>query len=301
MRRFIIRGLCFACIGLALLYVLNLFYIRTNGYKSLDGTYKFYMVPDNINVMNLGSSHGEFGLDYEEINTITGFNFGLRGQSHYFDLQVLKKYSDKLATGCVVVIPVSCFSLLQGVDYDQRILYYRVLGYGSIPDHNPIEYVKFRLLPVLAASFNVKYLISDKKSIDPDLFATPGADEEFYIYNALYYYGLFEDLKKEGANNENNVKTLGEIVEYCQDNGFKPVLITTPFTNHYNYWYSTEDYSEFYAAIDSIVEKYGVPYLDYSHDPRFGGTLEWFGDSDHLNPTGRRIFTTILLSDLGII
>jgi hypothetical protein len=301
MKKFIIRGFCFVAIGLILLVVLNLFYVRTNGYKSLNGTYKFSMVPYNISVMNLGSSHGEFGIDYEDFDTITGFNFGLRGQSHYYDLQILRKYSDRLSGGCVVVIPVSCFSLIQGEDYEQRILYYGVLDYGSIPDHNPIEYIRFRLLPFLSASFNAKYLIKDKKSVDSDLFATQGADEEFYILNALYYYGLFEDLKKAGADNENNVKTLGEIFTYCRENGYKPVLITTPFTDHYNYWFVGEDNDEFYAAIDGLSEQYDVPYLDYSHDPRFTGTLEWFADSDHLNPTGRRIFTRILLTDIGLI
>jgi hypothetical protein len=301
MKKFIARGLCFTAIGLILLCVLNIFYVRTNGYKSLNGTHKFSVVPDNIDVMNLGSSHGEFGFDYGEIDTVTGFNFGLRGQSHYFDLQVLKKYSDKLATGCFVIIPVSCYSMLKGIDHDQSILYYGVLDYGSIPDHNPIEYIRFRLLPILSASFNVKYLIKDKQSVDADIFSAEGADEEFFRRNALYYFGLFEDLKNAGASNENNVQTLGEIIEYCRENGYKPFLVTTPFTNAYNYWYSQEDYAEFYGAVDGITEKYDVPYLDYSHDKRFGKTFEWFADSDHLNPTGRRIFTRILLIDMGVI
>lgn len=300
MKKFIFRGACFAAIALILLSVLNLLYVRTNGYKSLDGTYKFRTVPDGINVMNLGSSHGEFGLDYGGIDTVTGFNFGLRGQSHYFDLQVLKEYGSKLAEGCVVLIPVSCVSLLQGIDPDQRILYYRVLAYGSIPDHDAVEYIRFRLLPILTASFNARYLIKDREDVDPDLFACQGADEEFYIHNALYYYGLYEDLKREGAGSGYNVGILGEMIAFCRDNGFKPVLITTPFTNHYNYWYTADDYSEFYAAIACLTEEYGVPYLDYSHDPRFGERLDLFGDSDHLNPAGRKMFTQILLADLGI-
>jgi hypothetical protein len=301
MKKFVIRGLCFAAIGLMLLYVLNLFYVRTNGFKSLNGTYKFFEVPEGLEVANLGSSHGEFAFDYQEIDTVTGFNLGLRGQSHYFDLQVLKKFSDKMAAGCVVIIPVSCFSLLQGVDREQRILYYGVLGYGSIPGHSVIEYVRFKLLPILSASFSARYLIKDKRNIDTDLFAEKGPDEEYYILNALYYYGLFEDLKKAGADDEDNVRTLGKIIDHCRQNGFEPVLVTTPFTNHYNYWYSQEDYLRFYAAVGGLSDKYGVLYLDYSHDQRFGRRLEWFADSDHLNPTGRKIFTRILLNDLGII
>lgn len=301
MKKFIIRGLCFAAIALMLLYVLNFFYVKTNGFKSLNGTHKFSTVPGGIEVVNLGSSHGEFGFDYAEIDAVKGYNLGLRGQSHYFDLQVLRKCSDNLAADCVVIIPVSCFSLLQGTGREQRILYYRVLGYGSIPGHDPIEYVKFKLLPILSASFDAKYLINDKESIDADIFSRQGPDEEFYRLNALFYYGLFDELKKAGADNEGNVKTLGEIIDHCRENGFQPVLVTTPFTDFYNDWYSKEDLSKFHAAIDGLREKYDVPYLDYSHDKRFSKTLELFADSDHLNPVGRRMFTRILLGDLGII
>lgn len=302
MKKFIVRGTSFAVIGLVLLFALNFFYVRTNGYKSLNGTFKFHHVPDNINIMNLGSSHGEFGFAYEELDTLTGFNFGLRGQSHYFDLEILKEYSDRLSTGCVVIIPVSCFSLIQYDDYNnQHILYYDILGYGAIAGHDPIEFAKLKLLPVLAASFNIKYLIKDKASVDPDLFAVTGGDEEYFKLSGLYYYSLYEQLKDEGADNGNNLQELAEIIEYCLERGFKPVLITTPFTNQYNYWFSGEIADDFNAAIDGLCKEYGVAFLNYSNDPRFATALEWFGDSDHLNKTGRRVFTRILLTDLGMI
>ena len=192
MKKFVARGFCFAAIGLALLCLLNFFYVRTNGYKSLDGVYKLNALPENIQVMNLGSSHGEFGLDYSGIVGLTGFNFGLRGQSPYLDLQVLKKFSPKLYDGCVVIIPVSCFSFIQDKDYDrQHILYYGILDYGAIPNHSPMEYVKFKLLPILSASFNAKYLVKDKKTVDWDLFAGVGPDEEFYKLNGMYYFDLY--------------------------------------------------------------------------------------------------------------
>ena len=55
MKKFMIRGSCFAAIGLMLLAVVNTFYIRTNGYRSLDDTFKFYLIPEDIEVANMGS------------------------------------------------------------------------------------------------------------------------------------------------------------------------------------------------------------------------------------------------------
>jgi hypothetical protein len=304
MKKFVARGFCFAAIGLALLCLLNFFYVRTNGYKSLDGVYKLNALPENIQVMNLGSSHGEFGLDYSGIVGLTGFNFGLRGQSLYLDLQMLKKYRDRLDEGCVVIIPLSYFTFLQAKDHsNQHILYYKYLDYGSIPNHSLIEYVKFKLLPILSASFNAKYLIKDKRSVEPELFLSQGADEEFYKKTAKehsWLYHLFVEENKKRPHNEENAETLGEIIKFCRENGFKPVLITTPFTNYYNIWYTDRIYSEFIAAINEVCEKHDVPYLDYSHDPRFANRLEWFSDSDHLSPEGRKVFTEILLRDIGL-
>ncbi len=301
MKKFIIRGSCFVAIAFLVIFISNLFYVKTNGYKSLDGTQKFFTVPGDLDVINLGSSHGEFGFDYSEIEEVKGYNLGLRGQGHYFDFQILKKYSDRLAPGCVVIMPVSYYSLLHGVDAEQRAHYYGVLDYGSIPGHDAAEYIRFSMFPILSASFNVKYLVKDKPVVDCDLFPGQGPDEDFYTANGLFYYDLFCQLKRGGATNEENLKTLGEMIEYCRAKGFRPVLATTPFTDYYNYWYTKEDRDEFYAAVGELIDRHDVTYMDYSRDPRFARALELYADSDHLNPEGRRVFTEIILGDLGII
>gem|GEM_PF-1046498 len=297
-----VRGFSFSAIFLALLLLLNHFYVRTNGYKSLNGTYKFTEVPEGIQVANLGSSHGEFGFDYQDIEGLTCFNFGLRGQSHQLDLEILKKFKDRLAEGCTVIIPVSCFSYIQVEDYqNQHVIYYGILDYGSIPNHNPVEYLRFRLLPILSASFNAKYLIRDKKTVEWDIFAGRGEDEEYYKLNGMYYYGLFKDLMERQPEGANSAGAIEDLIIYCLDNGFKPVLVTTPFTDYYNYWFSGEVYVEFRAAMSRMSREYGVPYLDYSRDARFRRTFDFFADSDHLNPLGRKVFTRILLRRLGIV
>jgi hypothetical protein len=304
MRKFVVRGFCFALIGLVLLYTCNFFYVRTNGYKSLDDRWKFYLVPDNITVMNLGSSHGEYGLEYYGIPGITAFNFALPGQSFYYDLKLLEKYGAKLSPGCTVIIPVSYFSFVQARDYNnQRILYYRFFDYGSIQNHSLIEYIKFRLFPVLGAGMNAKYILHDKQGIGSCLIGgvLRTDDIEGYKQNAQLHYEYYLGVQGKGGNEGFNTENLKGILEYCREHGFKPVLITTPFTKYYNEKFSEQFFSDFYLRITLISQQYGIAYLDYSHDPRFTDHLELFIDSNHLSDSGRQAFTRILLSDLGII
>jgi DltD protein len=304
MKRFITRGLCFALIGLALLCVLNSLYVRTNGYKSLDNRYKFYSIPDSIDVINLGSSHGERGFSYEGIEGISGFNAAMGGQNFYYDSKFLQKFCEKLSPSCTVIIPISYFSFMQARDYgNQRLLYYRFFDYGSIQNHHLTEYIQNKLLPIVGASLNIKYIVDDKPAIE---FQHIGGilradDVEGYRQSAESAYQYFLKVRGQGGNEGFNTENLEGILGYCQEHGFKPVLVTTPFTKYYNEEFSSGFFSDFYARINRISSQYGVSYLDYSHDPRFTDHLEFFVDSSHLNQAGQEAFTRIVLSDSGVI
>lgn len=310
LRRFIFRGLCFSAVGLALLAAVNHLYVRTNGYKCLNETYKFYLMPDGIQVANFGSSHGANGFDYEGIDGITGFNFGLPGQNLHYDLELLKEYGDRLAEGCTVIIPVSYFSFDQRKDVNnQRLMYYRILDYGAVLEHRLTEYVRFRLFPILSASFNAKFLVRDKKEISfniywlHDLLGVHYApdDIEGYKKNAQGHLEYFRKVTGQGENEAYNSRCLEEMIEYCLDRGFHPVLVTMPFTRYYNELFSEGFHAEFRAKIRRFCERYGIPYYDYSQDPRMTENLEYFIDSNHLGPEGKKVFTRIILSDLGLI
>jgi hypothetical protein len=309
MKKFIIRGVCFAGIGLILLTVLNAFYVRTNGYRSLDERYKFYLMPQDIEVVNLGSSHGAYGLYYDDIDRITGFNLALPGQSLYYDLQVLEEYSDRLSEDCVVIIPISYFSFDQNkVAEEQNRWYYKILGYGSVYNHKLPDYVRYGLFPFLSASFNAKYLIKDKEAIEFDIYWVykflgidySKDDVEAYKRDAQGFLDFVNKITGR-ENREFNTACLEGIIEHCKEKGFKPVLITTPYTRYYNELFTDEFYTDFYSQIEEKAERYGVPYMDYSHDPRMTEDLGLFIDSNHLDATGSAVFTKILLSELGLI
>jgi hypothetical protein len=47
-----------------------------------------------------------------------------------------------------------------------------------------------------------------------------------------------------------------------------------------------------------VGREQGVSFTDFSRDQRFSGRDDLFIDSDHLNQTGRRLFTGIVVEQL---
>ena len=104
-------------------------------------------------------------------------------------------------------------------------------------------------------------------------------------------------------NNDKNIgiNQLKSILNFCEEKGFRPILISTPQTSFYNKQIGDENYHKrIYDNIKKVEIQLNKKYLylDYSHDKRFVNNLEYFMDSDHLNEKGAEYFTEILLFDL---
>ena len=48
------------------MFMINARYISTNHWKAENNVWKFNFVPDDIQLANLGSSHGEYGFFYDD-------------------------------------------------------------------------------------------------------------------------------------------------------------------------------------------------------------------------------------------
>ena len=94
------------------------------------------------------------------------------------------------------------------------------------------------------------------------------------------------------------IEELRAIIAYCQEHKITPVLITTPFSKYYTDLVSQEFLQEFRSTVDNIASDTGVVYYDYSFDERFRENLQYFSDSDHLNPEGAAYFMSILWNEL---
>jgi hypothetical protein len=307
MKRFLIRAALLTGIAVALVVLVNSLYIRTNAYKNIvekAGTGKFDKVPEGLQVVNLGSSHGEWAFDYSNIRARRGFNMALSSQDFYYDYQVLKRYRENLAPGCVVLIPVSYFSfgmnVRENTGFDYR--YYGILPYRVIVGHNLTDYLKYRWCPVMFTGYGgIKALFSDERfQVDPDKvlyknnYSTAELDS-FARKRAAFHEEILERPK---SDYDFNIGNLDKLLDYCKREGLKPVLITTPYTDYYNENFTKDSYKKFYATIARFRSKFKVPYLDYSHDSRFSASAQLFRDSDHLNVPGRTWFTRIVIDKL---
>ena len=88
-----------------ILLLLNILFKNTNYYmNSIDQLQKIIKgVPDNLEIINLGSSYGKYAFCYDHIK-IKGFNFAIKPQSLSYDFKILQQYRKNLNEGCIVLI-----------------------------------------------------------------------------------------------------------------------------------------------------------------------------------------------------
>lgn len=303
MKRFVLKKGLFIALLATCLVVVNCLYVKSGTYKERQArkeTTKFKEIPDDLSVVNFGSSHGQYALDYEGTG-VGGFNFALSYQDFYYDLQIAKHYKNHLSRGAVVLIPVSFFSF--GTDQENdpnssyHSRYYGLLPYKRIIGHNVFEYFKRVYCPILLRGDELIL-----KKDDPEAF--------MLIARNKHSRARLEELGELAAAQDRdridpsqallrkNTRCLRELIAFCSSRGWKPLLITTPFSDYYIKHFTESSLDSFRTRVLKVSEEYSVPYLDYSRDPRFLWNPSLFADTTHLNTIGRAEFTRIVLDYL---
>lgn len=263
---------------------------------------KFLRVPNNLEVVNLGSSHSFYGVKYPK--GIKGYNLALDSQNFYYDSKILKKYINKINKNGKIIIPVSIFSFYSSDDLGDTDLnerYYNFLNYEDV-------YNGTKTRAFLVKKF---YIFYDGKS----LFGTLKFIVKSLIKRKLEYKEMEwpsekltlaqkikeseETAKRHTRKTKVHMEYIKNILKICKENNLIPILITTPQSYLYNEGVGDKQYKErIYDKIECLKEEFNFIYLDYSHDQRFENNLELFYDDDHLNEKGAEIFTNILLKDI---
>lgn len=272
-------------------------YSDTHKFEYMDSTF------NNIQICNMGSSHGEYGFNYEELTKKQGyecFNFAMASQSYNYDYAVMNMYADHFADHCLMFIPVSYFSFNDEVTNDSEreslsTKYYTFLSPKYIPNYDPyVDIVTYRL-PILSAGEDIVKLFP---SLSLKVFAAQsGPSPEEFQQKAASRYSRHMDNKEEYFMEE-RINNLYDILQFCKDNGITPVLISTPYTSYYSDLFSSEYKEEFYQTVAAIAENTQTPYYDYSEDERFRENLEYFADADHLNTDGSAYFMDIIENEI---
>ena len=304
--RFILKCILIPAAAVIIILILNEPYREINDQKYMD-TVKFTLLKDNpqqIQIANLGSSHGAYDFVYDAITRkgYSCFNFAGTSQSYNYDYAVLTEFGQDLTENSVLFIPISYFSfnneVINSTEAEAMSLrYYRFLSPDHIPGYDPYIDIVTNRVPILSAGEDILQLFPKLNTVLTVQAADNGINTEEFIRRAQERYSRHFDNKEELFLPE-RIEDLRHIIEYCQERRITPVLITTPFSTYYNDLVSQDFMKEFYETIDAVASDTGVNYYDYSHDERFGANLEYFADSDHLNETGAAYFMDIIWDEV---
>lgn len=310
MKKFIKKCLIISAIALTILLLLDVRYKCVMKYRYADQGSFEHLGTDykDITISNLGSSHAAYGISYDDLSSegYSCFNFALPSQTFDYDLAILHEYGDNLASGGIMLIPISYFSFNNEYTNDtekrdMQTRYYYLLSPKNIPNYDFYTDIVTHRIPILSSG-------DEFWKIFPTLSITANAeggqdtepDPTEYEQKALDRYNRHFANKTELIMPE-RVQNLRDIISYDKEHGITPILITTPYTSYYYdlaAQHQTEFMTEFYKTIADICSDTGVKYYDYSHDKRICSDLHYFADGDHLDHEGALYFTKLMSEDI---
>ena len=102
----------------------------------------------------------------------------------------------------------------------------------------------------------------------------------------------FDRIRTENASSD-WLKTIREIIAYCEKKGVQLTLFSAPMTLFQTA--ALGNYDEYIAFLGSLTEGTGVRYVDFNlcREEFFPGTPDLFADAGHMNARGAEIFSRL--------
>jgi hypothetical protein len=301
-KRFLLRGLFFALVVAALLWIANAAYLAIVTPKTVfEITEQQFaqQVPD-INMLFLGDSHVKDGLDPRVI--AESFNFASPGENYlqtYWKLRHLLERDDLDIEAVVLPLDLHSFSSTRT---DQEAYYWYWSRYDesgeiwrSIPGASPLALRITALLPVLGnglefvrVNWRRSELIQGFQVLGGNFSRLPDKLEVAKSQAAEHLGGatIQEPLLLESFT---------RLLELAAENDVALVFVRFPVSPQYNAAASAYigDVDAFYAPLLELIESApNATFID-AHALYFD-RLEYFSNSEHLNGTGAEAFTRYL-------
>ncbi len=303
--KFLAKGLLLVTMVIIFVVMSNAIYVRMD--KNDDNHIpKFNMIPQNIQISNIGSSHGLWDFCYDELEkNYTCFNFALNSQTLSYDYRILSEYENKLADGGIMFVPISYFLFYGHSETEddgfesKNQRYYKILSPKNIKEYELKDDILFHYFPILSAqgeiltvflgrSIDTNEEIWHKVASDIDIEADALAAHTRHFSNDEY-----------GENiNWDEIGALYRIIDLCKAKQITPILVTTPYLAEYTNLVYPEFFENFNNLIHKIQNDTGVAYYDYAKDERFQSDYSLFLNSDHLNKSGALKFVSILRDEV---
>lgn len=302
---------------LSLLFLLNYLYKKTNIYKNSNIYIKNYIrgVPNNLAVVNLGSTYSKFAFDNYEKFQLRGFNFALASETLEMDYQILQQYASHIAPGATVIAVTAACLLL----YRDRVQseHYEILDKTRISNRSLKEYIAYKF-PLICYPKHAARIIFEKLEISSiyNIYSDYISEEKMQnelegLVNCWKNLFQLKDLKvvnlseQSNRNIQKSADELKKIVNFCKKRNWTPVVVIPPFSEKLNRFFSQDFVNAVVRQPIRDILPNDVLFLDYQWDAYFQDKQYLYLDGGfRLNEHGSQIFMRRLFSDLkeqGII
>ena len=294
-------------------FLMNALYKRTNDYRNIFAdTDKFRhddSIPNDLQLVNLGSNHPKFGFDYNGLG-VKAMNWAVGPQSLEYDFAILRKECYHLADRAVVLIPICVLKFfLYRHPFGEHLKYYGILPKEDVVGYSQKTKLAHIDYPLLFHPKKLKRLIKDVPMVSERLSINSNpmneellkSDADFWIncwnreFNIDINHLVLSDKNKDAI--KRNVKLLHDMILFCINRGLRPVICILPVTEYLGSKFS-DDFVE-HQILDYIKEanQQVCPVLNHLKDSRFSDSSLYI-NSFFFNLHGRKQFTKMLVEEL---
>lgn len=271
---------------------------------------KFKSVPNDIEVVCVGTTRAHYAFDFSALNC-TGFNMALYRNPLEFNLLLLKKYKRKMKDNALVFISLEY--PIFGLRNEKKIAQDNVQQYAKLlPGKN--RYCSFVIQMIMyllpqrpnAQTNTLKYmeLLEQKERymnhFKPwelrrmcDELIDEGWNKEIRI-SGFVQKGYIDDYETVEPDVIRNRNTVIDIINYCREQGWIPVLVGLPYSKIINDTVSNQfKKMYFYHPIEYVCQETGCDFWDYTDEVSLQDKNLYL-EVQYLNKRGRKCFMNLI-------
>lgn len=266
----------------------------------------------NTQVINLGSTSALHAFDYDGLN-IKGANWALGHNPLAGDWAILRNYSSFLdSSGCTVIIPLCPFSSLSGTYKPFEDRYYTILYPTTIPSYSYVHDVQVQdrwLNPIWRYPF--WGFLLDIVHLFPKRKEKMLTEEQMEISATQWINGWFHEFSLKDFNtplslvNRFNIKEaskiIDQIIDYCKEHQFRPVIVVPPMYHTLAEKFSKEGREKIFDGLFDSLKNADFHFINYMDDHQFCKDRSLFANSYLMNKKGAQAFTKRILTDLNLL
>ena len=266
----------------------------------------------NLSWISFGSSYCRYGITSGKGEA--GFNFGVAAQFLYYSDKMLREYSTSCLKnkGNVYLIIADLVFAEVGRGWYGAERYNELLKKKTLGDDFSYKQRLLLRFPLLAHPRNIKrllrYIIKGDQNQYSTLRYNELSEKEVHAQAAkrcsdwCRQFGLKDTISNDLSDEllkkfANTRKILTDMIQYCLDNDFKPILVVTPVSKIMREHLGNDFIQIVLYDNIKMSNKQNVPFMDYLEDPEFDDSSLYCNNADFLNARGRELFTKKLLND----